>query len=131
LLVAIGALIIHPPTPRNRFRSFAKIELPANAGNLHFHFTGGGIADYGDTYYFETTPGEVERIIRELNLSQDSAYGFEGNYHTSIEKIPGCPDFHSWVGARQYRGNDADENWFYSLITNSSKTQVYMRICCI
>jgi len=130
LLVALGTLIVHPPAPRSRFRRFAKTELPVNARNLHFHFTGGGLADYGDTYYFETTPEEVERIIRELNLSHDPAYFFEGRYHTSIEKIPGCPDFQSWVGARQYRGHDADKHWFYSLITDSSKTHVYMLICC-
>lgn len=130
LLVAIGALITHPATPQNRFRRFAKTELPSNIKNLHFHFAGGGFADYWDTYYFETTPEEVERIIQKLDLSHDKSYGFEGHYNTSIEKIPGWPDFSSWEGAKQYRGHDEKKHWFYSLITNSSETKVYILVCC-
>lgn len=131
LLVSVGSLIIYPPTAANRFKGFAKTELPKNTRDLHFRFTGGGIADYGDTYYFQTTPDEVDRLIQNMGLSLDKAYGFKGNFNTSVEKIPGCPDFSTWEGAVQFKGHNESRDWFYYLITDSSKTRVYIWICCI
>lgn len=131
LLATIGGLLFQPPTPSRRFKNFAKTELPANAQNLHCHFTGGGVADYGDTYYFETTPQEVERIIAEMRLDEDEFYGREGLTHTTVSPLVGCPDFSTWEGARQYRGWDDNQHWFYYLITDASRTKVYMMIGCI
>lgn len=130
-LVTIGVLLVEPPTPSRRFRNFAKTEMPENARNLHYHFTGGGVADYGDTYYFETTPEEVDRIIVRMHLDEDKFYGREGLTHTSIKKLADCPDFSTWKGARQYKGWDETRNWFYYLITDASRTRVYIMIGCI
>jgi hypothetical protein len=130
LLAVIGSLVMFPQRPQNRFKRFANTELPKDIQNLHFHFTGGGIVDYSDTYYFQTTPGEVDSLIQNMGLELDTAYGFDGHFYTSIEKIPGWPDFSTWDGAKQYGGHDAEQHWFYRLITNSSRTQVYMLICC-
>jgi len=131
LIATIGGLLFQPPTPSKRFKNFAKTELPANVQNLHYHFTGGGIADYGDTYYFETTPEEVERIISEMRLDEDEFYGQEGLTHTTVSPLADCPDFSTWDGAKQYRGWDDRQHWFYYLITDATRTKVYMMIGCI
>lgn len=131
LVVSIGSLIMKPPTPENRFKSFAKVELPNRIQNLHYDFSGGGIVDYGDTYYFETTPDEVDRLIADMRLKEDEYYGREGLSHTSVSRLPDCPDFSAWSGAKQYRANDEETGWFFYLITDASRTKVYMLIGCI
>jgi len=131
LIATIGNLLFHPPTPSVRFKEFTKTELPTNAQNLHCHFTGGGIVDYSDTYYFETTPDEVDRIVAALRLSEDEFFGREGLTHTSVSALAGCPDFSTWDGAKQYKGWDDEQHWFYYLITDASRTKVYMMVGCI
>ena len=72
VMVSIGFLIAHPPTASNRLRTFAKADLPDRIRNLHYHFSGGGITDYSDTYYFETTPAEVDRLVLEMRLTKEA-----------------------------------------------------------
>jgi hypothetical protein len=128
---SVGSICLNPPTASNRFKRFAKTELPSNAENLHYRFSGGGIADYMDTYYFETSPEEVDRIIDDMNLAEDACYGREGLTHTAVSTLPDCPDFESWKDAKQYKGWDDRKHWFYYLIVDSSRTKVYMVIGCI
>lgn len=128
MLAPIGGLILYPPTPSHRFKHLAKTELPGDIQNLHFHFSGGGMADYSDTYYFETSPEEVDRLISDMGLEEDL------NFHnkrsdTSVSALPDCPDFTSWPDAKQYRRHD--DGWFYYLITDASKSRVYILIFCI
>lgn len=129
-VVMVGSLGFHPPVPHKRFKRFAKIELPSDAENLHAHFMGGGFADYIDTYYFKTRPSEVDRMIRELRLEPDRFFAAEKS-HSIVKPLPGCPDFSKWNGAVQYKGWDQRQHWFYYLIVDSSKTQVYVVIGCI
>ena len=127
-LATTGGLLFQPPSPTRRFKKFAKTELPASAENLHYHFSGGGVSDYGDTYYFETSPEEVDRIIREMRLDEDEYNGQEGLGHKVVSVLPGCPDYSRWEGAKQYKGWDDKRHWFYYLITDGSRTKVYMMI---
>lgn len=131
MLIWMSTLITNPPTPQNRFKRLAQTELPNDIKHLKYHFSGGGFADYTDTYYFETSSEEVDRIILDMGLKHDKSYGFEGNFYTSMTKLPDCPDFSKWEDAKLFRGNDDREHWFYSLITNASKTKVYIQISCI
>jgi hypothetical protein len=131
VIVMIGSLIVDPPSPTRRFKNFAKTELPANAQNLNFRFSGGGFADYADTYYFKTTPEEVDRIIADMGLAEDELYGREGLSHTTVSRLDGCPDFSSWEGAKQFQGWDDRQHWFYYLITDSTRTEVYVMVGCI
>jgi hypothetical protein len=62
------------PTAANRSSRLADTPLPAAARNLKFELRGGGIADYSDTCYFETSPAEVDRLIREIGLVEDEFY---------------------------------------------------------
>lgn len=122
------SLLVDPPSPTKRFEKFTKTSLPGNAWDLHFRFTGGGIADYGDTYYFKTTPSEVDRLIEELGLVEDEVYGQEGMSYTIIKTLEDCPDFSSWEGSKQFKGWDERRHWFYYLITDSTRTQVYVMV---
>lgn len=129
LLSILGGLVLNPPTPEWRFKAFAKTELPTNARNLHFDFSGGGVADYNDTYYFETTPEEVDRIIAEMGLRENGDYGRTEFAYAAISLLPNCPDYSTWEDAKQYLGDM--ESWRYYLITDASRTKVYIMIGCI
>lgn len=132
LLVLISfllSLVLDPPTPSHRFSRFAKTELPANAGNLKFEFLGGGIADYCDTYYFESTPTEIDRLIREMDLVEDPVY--EPSEH-GLRKLPGAPDPATWPASRRFRNRqDVELRWFHELITDGTKSRVYVQVMCI
>lgn len=126
LISFIVSLVLDPPTPSQRFRGFAKAALPANAGNLKFEFLGGGIADYCDTYYFETTPAEVDRLIREIGLLEDEFY--TPSKH-GLRRLPGAPDPATWPTSRRFRNKqDVELRWFHELITDGAKTRVYIQI---
>lgn len=130
LIASVAGLIVRPSMPQSRFKNFAKTDLPTDARNLRYHFSGGGFADYVDTYYFETTPQEVGRLIRDLSLEPDEVFGFEGTYFTPVKPMPGWPDFSTWEGAKQFKGWDFKRQWYYYLITDSSKTHIYLQISC-
>lgn len=130
-LVSIVSLVVDPPTPRHRFKQLAKAELPAKMESLNYHFSGGGIADYHDTYYFKTSPTEVDRLIREMGLEEDEFYGDSSTSHTIISPLPGSPDFKKWFEHMQFRGGRDEGSWHYYLITDKLKTQVYINVGCI
>lgn len=131
IAVMVGSLVFDPPSPAKRFEEFAKTTLPNNPRDLHYRFTGGGLADYGDTYYFTTSPSEVERLIRDMGLEENETYTSESMLYSGFSPLPGCPDFNTWEGAKQFKGWDDRQHWFYYIITDSTRTQVYVMIGCI
>jgi hypothetical protein len=98
--VMAGSLIFDPPSPAKRFAKFAKAALPNNVQDLHFRFSGGGFADYGDTYCFTTSPSEVERLIRDMKLEENETYTSGSMSHTGFPSLPNCPDYNTWEGAK-------------------------------
>ena len=126
----IVGLVFDYPTPKKRFERLAKVDFPSQVNGLCTRFTGGGVADYGDTYYFKTTSAEIDRIIREKGMDEDLSFEIYGKPDTFIKPIPGCPDFTEWEGAKQYRWMDSQLHWFMYLITDSAKTQAYIFIGC-
>ena len=130
-LLSISSLVTNPPTPWHRFKQLAKADLPAKMESLNFHFSGGGLADYHDTYYFKTSPTEVDRLIREMRLEEDEFYGDSSTSHTIIGPLPGSPDFKKWLEHKQFRGGRDEGSWHYYLITDKLKTQVYINVGCI
>jgi hypothetical protein len=129
-LFTLGMLVFQPPSAARRFESFTKTKLPENLTDLETHFSGGGIADYGDTYYFKTSSAEIDRLIREMKLEEDKYYSAEESSYSMIKALPNCPDYGKWVGAKKYTGWDDREHWFYHLIADSSKTQAYIFVGC-
>lgn len=89
------------------------------------------MASYHDTYYFEAPPEEIDRLIAKMGLQKDMSYGKEGDVmsHTLVSPLPGCPDFATWEDAQQFRGSE--DGVFTYLITDPSRTQVYVSINCI
>jgi len=103
----------------------AKAELPADISDLQVQFTGGGVTDHGDTYYFKTSPPEIERLISTMNLSLDQSFDQSAS-QSFMRSLPNAPDYRRWTGARQYK--KYDDGWFYYMLINSAKTEVYMFI---
>jgi hypothetical protein len=129
LLTAIASMLFFPPNPEKRFARFSKTSLPADCKNLKCHFEGGGIRDYDDAYVFETTPDEVQRLVREMKLKHDKAFGYDGFF---LERPrDGFPDFRKWRGVTCYRSFNRNSSWFYKLITDHTHTRVYVIIGCI
>ncbi len=122
------SLVISPPTPQRRFEAFTPSKLPQNVQNLRANYFGGGFVDYTDTYFFETTNDEIERLISDLELEPHTAYS--RNY-SPIKQIEGWPDFKDWKGKEFYSGWDDDEHWFYYLLREESGTKVYLVVGCI
>ena len=127
-------LIIQPPTAAKRFEGSTGIEFPKGVKNLKRHFSGGGIADYMDLYSFETTPDEVDRLIEGMgiDLGMKGTLLSEVNQHSSVQVIPGGPDYRDWSGAIEYSKHDFPKSgWFCYLITDESRTKVYIMVGCI
>lgn len=129
MALTFATLVFSPPTPENRFRHFAHTELPENVDQLHYHFTGGGIADFGDTYYFQTTPAEVDRLITEMALQEDTFFAERKAGYSSVPTLPDCPNHQLWPDAKLYQRSE--NGWFYYLLHNAEKTEVYVFIACI
>ena len=130
-LLSISSLVTNLPTPKYRFKQLAKADLPANLESLNYRFSGGGLSDYSDTYYFKTSSAEIDRLIREMGLEEDEFYGDSSTSHTIISPLPGSPDFKKWLEHKQFRGGRDEGSWHYYLITNKLKTQVYINVGCI
>jgi hypothetical protein len=88
------------------------------------------MADYGDTYYFITSPSEVERLVRDMGLEENEFYTAGSMEHTGFPPLPGCPDYNEWEGAKQFKGWDDKQHWFYYLITDSTRKHVYVMVGC-
>jgi hypothetical protein len=123
LVAVIIGLIFSPTTPARRLKQFTDADLPASAHNVRTHFTGGGIADFGDTYYFRCSPAETDALIRALHLTPS----FDGDYF-SKPAFPSWPDPSTWMGSTLYRGDKG--NWFYYLRTDAAREQVYLVVFC-
>lgn len=128
--VVVVGLVIDPPSPEKRFVAFTKTRLPSNHTDLEAHFSGGGMADYGDTYYFKTTPSEIDRLIREMEMEEDKLFGNDETSYSVIKPLPGSPNFKTWKGARQYQWMDEKLHWFSYMITDAAKTQAYIFVGC-
>ncbi len=127
-LLSLFSLLSSPPTPERRFERLAKAEFPRQVEDLKTRFTGGGLTDFGDTYYFKTTSTEIDRLIREMKLTEDES--FENSSYSGWARLPGSPSYEDWKGAKQYKWSDSRDHWFSSLITDSGKTQAYIFIGC-
>ena len=130
LILVMGGLAFDFPTVEKRFERFAKVDFPSQVGDLNTHFMGGGFMDYSDTYYFKASSSEIERIIKEKEMMEDTSFGKHGISSTIIKPLPGSPNFKNWEGAKQYKWFDSRHHWFAYLITDSAKTQAYIFIGC-
>jgi hypothetical protein len=124
----LAGLILSPTTPARRLKRFTGADLPASARDLRTCFTGGGLADYGDTYYFRCSATDTNKLIEALHLSPESINGNTRMFHRNS---PGWPDPSTWQGGSIYQGGSEETGWFYYLLTDSSREQVYLFVGCI
>lgn len=119
----LGGLILDPPTHRNRFERSMKTSLPEHAQALCHHFSGGGFADYSDSYYFRSFPDEIEKLISNMRLQRDE--NFETlNRFNCIKALPDAPDPALWKNASMFSRDDGLR--FYHLLVNAERTEVYV-----
>jgi len=103
LVMMLSNLVVFPPTPSNRLKSLTKVDLPKDIKNLNYYFSGGGITDYHDEYYFETSPLEIQRLISEMDLHEGGGYSNAADLEGSYLNFP---DFISWKNSTVYARND-------------------------
>lgn len=130
-MAQMGSLLVSPPTAKERFKRLSGADLPEQVEDLRVHFTGGGMADFGDTYYFTCAPEVTDGLIRTMKLEEDRLFRSEEMGIEPYSIVPlrdGWPDYRSWDGLIQYRGGE--QGWFYYLLTDESRTRVYTYIGC-
>ncbi|MDB4577318.1 hypothetical protein N9115_01465 [bacterium] len=122
-MINLSSLITRPPTPSVRFEWTTKTALPENAKELRHFFSGGGVADYHDTYYFQTSPEEVDRLILGMKLEHDKSWELKPHYHPL--------EMETWDQPKAFSHYDEEASWLYSLVTDSSRTKVFVRVSCM
>lgn len=127
-LYCLGVLIVNPPTPARQFQSSTNVKFPKNVQNLHWAFSGGGFDGSVETYYFRTSPEEIGRLIMEMDLDFDGS-AIAGNT-SRLTRLPGAPDPAKWPGVVRFSGQGTGERsgWGYELLTDATRTQVYISI---
>lgn len=128
LILAVVGLIFWPTTPSKRLKQFTGADLPASAQDLRTHFTGGGVADFGDTYYFRCSPTDTDALIGALGLTPSDSFD---QHFFSKRPFPSWPDPSTWAGSTLYRGGKDEGAWFSYLRTDATREQVYLLVACI
>ena len=126
-LAGLSLLAVYPPTPAAKFERTTGTPFPKNATDVQHEFFGtGGLftVDQDDTYYFETTPAEVDRLAKSLQLKRGR---YVPGMNTLFNAIPGAPDFNDWPNAIDYRARSMSGVWYW-MITDQSKTHVYLNM---
>lgn len=121
----VASLVIESPRATSRFVKFTQSTLPEKRQNFRSNLTGGGFVDYLDTYYFETTPEEFERLRVEMQLSLDDLFDPHKKDTTEVALLPEWPDYRQWITPVQYYVG-LPSGMFCYLITDASKTKVYI-----
>lgn len=129
LCLTLGSLVILPPTAKCRLKHFAGADLPHHAGGLRYHISGGGLADYDDTYFFTCSPSDTDHLIAQMRLKKSDMN--ESGDHTPFRTLPGAPDFRAWQEATMYARHNRENGWSFYLMTNRDRTMVYIHIGCI
>jgi hypothetical protein len=125
LFTTIANLISNPTTPESRLKKYTGADLPATAREIHTHFTGGGICDYGDTYAFRCSAADTAKLIETLNLTEANPGQRSGPFH---RPAPDWPDPSTWADATTYVGGTENEVWYFFLTTDSTREQVFIYV---
>lgn len=132
----LAAFLVNLPTmlpvAEKRFKSTTGTALPVPRSDLHTYFFGGGLADYSDIYYFRTEPAEVEKLIQALDLKiTDSPDQAKSSLTRAAARTKewGQSAPSTWPGLSIYHADR--NNWFYTLATNASRTEVYLQVSCL
>ena len=128
----VGSLVVSPPTAGGRFQWMMGTPLPEEARDFKAHYSGGGLTDFSDMYYFSAGPAAVERLLKtrkyvrieNAHLSEESPLPMSGE-----RPRPGWPSPVHWSNYEVYKY--ATEKWYYYIITDGSHTKVFIVAGCI
>jgi hypothetical protein len=126
-VLVMANLITSPPTPAHRLKNSTGAELPASAREIRTYFSGGGLHDYTDIYYFRCSAADTDALIRALNLSPIETE-VESLFLQIGPSFQSWPDPSTWSGSTQYRGHSDDDQWSYALQTDAAREQIYLWI---
>lgn len=123
-------LFLYPPTAHGSYKRFVGVEMPVDAKSVKYHLWGGGFADYSITYYFECSSESLDKLTTDMELETGAVLTAEGvQYLPPIKRLPDCPDPKQWVGGRTYSKESG--SWDFTIITDPTKTKVYVWMWCI
>jgi hypothetical protein len=111
------------PFWRSNFETFMKIPPPANVENMRYYFEGGGLTDQTVIYCFETSPAEVDRMIREMAMTRDTT----GNLPQVVPMFgdwTDAPDLSKWENPESFRISDRSTSRY--LVTDGKKRRAYL-----
>jgi hypothetical protein len=110
--------------PARRFERFTKVRFPRHVTNLQTFASGGLLADITDTYTFECTTEETDRLIKEFGLEKESIL------HPSIRSRPGSgfsPASSGWSNPERWKTrNSPGTTDFFELLTDETHTRVHV-----
>ncbi len=121
-IMGLADLITSPPTAAGRLRSTGGADLPSSARDILTRFTGGGLTDYTDIYYFRCSPADTGQLIQALQLELVEEKARVGQFP---RVPPGWPDPSTWHGSTAYERWIEERGRSYILLTDSSREQVY------
>ena len=121
-MMGLAGLISSTPTAAGRLRSTGGVELPSTAHDILTRFTGGGLTDYTDIYYFRCSPPDTAQLIQALQLELAEEKERVGQFPPIP---PGWPDPSTWHGSTVYERWIEERGRSYTLLTDSSREQVY------
>jgi len=125
VILILAGLIFSPPVAEKRFERSMGSRLPDDAKNFSSELIGGGMYDRRDTFYFETTPGEVDRLIRETGLIEEDSFT-EDNVSRIFKPLANHSMFRSLEKPTLFKLFEG--SCFRYLITDSSETHVFVSI---
>jgi hypothetical protein len=116
---------------RTRFNEISGVELPANVEGLRVQHEFGGCANGSTTYYFRTTPDEMDRLISELQFynANDRSVIYGGvDMPELVLKLRNCPSSDSWDGRQLWLGGKHLKLALWAeMIVDADKTQAYIK----
>ena len=121
LIPAFGLLtysVITRPTSPELFEQITGVAFPENYSEAFFSHVGGGLTDHSHIFAFTTSPEETERLIQELNLRPSDSLS-----HAGFDQI-----LANYPGGKIYYRSDTGRNWYYDLITDETRTKVWIHL---
>lgn len=121
-LLMLGSTLLTALDTEGRFEQRMNCELPESAENFHAYFSGGGLSDHTDLFYFKISPHDIQHLLESrpytLRAPETLTYFFIPDPPT------GWPNPKNWDGLKVYT---LDEGfWSYHILINHDQTQVFI-----
>ena len=126
-LPMLGSALHTAQDPEGRYEQRMNCDLPETAENFQAYFSGGGLSDHTDLFYFKATPHEIQSLLEsrpyKLRAPESLKYFFIPN------PPDGWPNPKNWDDLNVYTVDEG--SWFYHVLTNKDQTQAFIIAGCI